>query len=212
MDASGILYAVGTTYSSDWVSGGWNTDLAGPSDGFVVSFTPSAHHRWSTYFGGASWEDGNDITADASGNVYAAGGTASPDWISGGWETNHGGRKDAFVIKISPGTTPTADLNSDGHVDSADLDLVRMNWQTTVSPGDLLHGDASGDGTVGSADLDIIRANWGVGAAAAAARTETEESTPVSAPTFIGPRRAPVSDAAFSLVEKLRSRRHPLRS
>ena len=53
------------------------------------------------------------------------------------------------------------DLNGDGSVGSADLDIVRANWGATVTPGDLAMGDPSGDGTVGSADLDVVRANWG---------------------------------------------------
>ena len=59
------------------------------------------------------------------------------------------------------------DLNDDGMVGSADLDIVRANWGQTVTAGDLLHGDPSEDGQVGSADLDIVRANWGNTAAAA---------------------------------------------
>ena len=59
------------------------------------------------------------------------------------------------------------DLNGDGLVGSADLDIVRGNWGSSVAAGDLLSGDPSGDGTVGSADLDIVRANWGATAAAA---------------------------------------------
>ncbi len=59
------------------------------------------------------------------------------------------------------------DLNGDGTVSSADLDIVRGNWGQAVTPGDLSAGDANGDGTVSSADLDIVRANWGNTAAAA---------------------------------------------
>ncbi len=59
------------------------------------------------------------------------------------------------------------DLNGDGLVGSADLDIVRANWGSTVTPGDSSVGDPSGDGIVGSADLDIVRANWGATAAAA---------------------------------------------
>ena len=58
------------------------------------------------------------------------------------------------------------DLNGDGLVGSADLDIVRANWGTSTTPGDLLSGDPSGDGSVGSADLDIVRANWGATSAA----------------------------------------------
>jgi hypothetical protein len=72
-------------------------------------------------------------------------------------------------ITLSGGGAPgvEGDLNGDGMVGSADLDIVRGNWGQTVEPGCLSCGDPSGDGTVGSADLDIVRANWGATAAAA---------------------------------------------
>ena len=65
------------------------------------------------------------------------------------------------------GTTPTleGDLDGDGAVNSADLDLVRGNWGSAVAPNTL--GDANGDGFVNSTDLDVVRANWGATAAAA---------------------------------------------
>lgn len=68
-------------------------------------------------------------------------------------------------ISINPVRIP-GDLNGDGLVGSADLDLVRAHWGASVTPGDLLSGDISADGSVGSADLDIVRANWGNGPAA----------------------------------------------
>ena len=51
------------------------------------------------------------------------------------------------------------DLNGDGFVGSADLDMVRGNWGEVVAPGTL--GDANNDGFVNSGDLDIVRGNWG---------------------------------------------------
>lgn len=79
------------------------------------------------------------------------------------------------------------DLNADGMVGSADLDIVRANWGRHVPPGTLGEGDPSGDGLVGSADLDIVRANWGssVGPAAAIPFTAT-------------PPAAAASDAAYA--------------
>lgn len=59
------------------------------------------------------------------------------------------------------------DLNGDGTVSAADLDIVRANWGVQVEAGSLISGDASGDGLVSAADLDIVRANWGAHAAAA---------------------------------------------
>lgn len=55
----------------------------------------------------------------------------------------------------------SADINGDGMVGSADLDIIRANWGRTVTPGDRLSGDLSGDGFVSSADLDLVRAFWG---------------------------------------------------
>ena len=72
-----------------------------------------------------------------------------------------------FVLQGGGPTDPLpGDLNNDGSVGSADLDIVRANWGQTVTVGDLTLGDASQDGEVGSADLDIVRANWGQTAAA----------------------------------------------
>ena len=53
------------------------------------------------------------------------------------------------------------DLNGDGSVGSADLDIVRAHWGESVASGDRASGDPSGDGMVGSADLDMVRASWG---------------------------------------------------
>ena len=70
-------------------------------------------------------------------------------------------RDDKVLITASPDPALAGDLNDDGFVGSADLDIVRANWGATVEPGDLSAGDADGDGQVNSADLDVIRANWG---------------------------------------------------
>ena len=53
------------------------------------------------------------------------------------------------------------DMNEDGYVGSADLDIVRFHWGQYVMPGDTYAGDANGDGYVGSADLDTVRSHWG---------------------------------------------------
>lgn len=71
-----------------------------------------------------------------------------------------------LIETFGGGATPIeGDLNADGIVSSADLDIVRGNWGNSVTGAE--NGDPSGDGVVGSADLDIVRANWGNTAAAA---------------------------------------------
>ncbi len=54
-----------------------------------------------------------------------------------------------------------ADINGDGVVGSADLDVIRANWGRTVTPGDRSSGDLDGDGIVSGNDLDIVRLFWG---------------------------------------------------
>ena len=100
VDSSGNVYVTGTTYSSGWVSGGWDTTLGGTLDGYVVKLDTTGAHLWSSYLGGASDEQGLDIAVDSSGNVYATGFTHSSGWVSGGWDTTHNGGSDGYVVKL----------------------------------------------------------------------------------------------------------------
>ena len=67
------------------------------------------------------------------------------------------------TVPIMHPTTPQwpGDLDGDGSVGSADLDIVRANWGREVIAGDWTSGDLNLDGRVGSADLDRVRAHWG---------------------------------------------------
>ena len=73
---------------------------------------------------------------------------------------------DNVEINIDSADLLPGDLNCDGSVNSADLDIVRANWGSSVSPGCIGWGDPTGDGVVNSSDLDVVRANWGRTAAA----------------------------------------------
>ena len=66
------------------------------------------------------------------------------------------------------------DLNSDGFVGLADLDIVLAFWNQFVAPGDPVLGDPSGDGYVGLDDLDLVLGNWNAGTPPMAA-TEVPE-------------------------------------
>jgi hypothetical protein len=62
--------------------------------------------------------------------------------------------------------SPAGDLNGDGFVGQADLDIVLGAWGTGGESGQPLsdpRADASGDGFVGQADLDIVLGTWGQG-------------------------------------------------
>ncbi len=54
------------------------------------------------------------------------------------------------------------DLDGDGFVGLADLDIILNNWNQAVPPGNPL-ADPTGDGFVGLADLDIVLNNWNAG-------------------------------------------------
>ncbi len=55
------------------------------------------------------------------------------------------------------------DLDFDGFVGIADLNLILSQWNQNVTPGDLLLGDPTGDGFVGIEDLGVVLGNWNAG-------------------------------------------------
>ena len=68
---------------------------------------------FSTYLGGTSWEQARDVVADAQGNLYVVGGTASADFPTTpgayqrtfdatGTDIGSGGYCDVFVVKLDP--------------------------------------------------------------------------------------------------------------
>ncbi len=69
-----------------------------------------------------------------------------------------------FNINFGSGTfSPIeGDLDGDGFVGIADLNIILGAWNQSVPPGDPL-ADPSGDGFVGIADLNIVLGNWNAG-------------------------------------------------
>ncbi len=127
-----------------------------------------------------AWLGGGETDIPNNGiRIHDLGG---PEWDDWGWYffTKDIGGTGSYGLPAHPGaayvpsleveydpnwspTTLPGDLNGDGAVDSADLDIVRANWGLAVPP-----ADPSADGSVGSADLDIVRSNWGTVASAEA--------------------------------------------
>ena len=102
LDWNGDCYVSGSTFSSDWVSSGWDTTFS-TSDGYVVKLNTAGGHIWSTYIGGTDAETGFGIAVDAAGDCYVTGYTYSSGWVSGGWDTSHGGTSysDGYVVKLN---------------------------------------------------------------------------------------------------------------
>ncbi len=117
VDTSGNAYVTGYTQSTDFPVNNGST-LGRVQDAFVTKFSASGVRVYSTYLGGSGSENnggidaGYGIAADASGNAYVTGYTASPDFpvtdgstYSGGSDVFGGG--DAFVTKLSTIPNPT---------------------------------------------------------------------------------------------------------
>ncbi|MCH8044429.1 MAG: SBBP repeat-containing protein [Planctomycetes bacterium] len=102
VDQNGNTIVTGYTTSARWISGGFDTTYNNGDDAFIVKLSPAGEHLWSTYVGGRGGERGYGVAVDFAGNVLMTGSTTSSDWVSGGFDTTHGGLRDIFVIKLSP--------------------------------------------------------------------------------------------------------------
>lgn len=67
------------------------------------------------------------------------------------------------------------DLNNDGFVGIADLNIVLGNWNNDVTAGVWFNGDPSGDGFVGITDLNVVLGNWNVGTPPSGGSTQVPE-------------------------------------
>ncbi len=100
-DGSGNCYVTGGTWSSGWVSGGFDTSINGEGDAFVAKVASDGAHLWSTYLGGTEDDGGYGVATDAAGDCYVTGYTHSDGWVSGGFDTSINGESDAYVVKLA---------------------------------------------------------------------------------------------------------------
>ncbi len=75
VDASGNVYLGGETHSASAIfqGSGFDDNLGGTQDGFVVKFNSGGQRQWGTYYGGNGNEFIYAIDVDGTGNVYATG-------------------------------------------------------------------------------------------------------------------------------------------
>ncbi len=98
-DASGNVYLAGATYDTVGIaSGGFQNGFFGSQFvAYLVKFDANGNRLWGTYYGGGGPGGGastgpSSLATDATGNVYMAGTTNSPDSIaSGGFLNTYGG-------------------------------------------------------------------------------------------------------------------------
>src|SRR6476659_2860606 len=82
VDGAGNAYVTGYTGSSNFpTANAFQPDYAGSWDAFVTKLNADGSALvYSTYLGGSSYEQGQGITVDSSGNAYVTGNTYSGDF------------------------------------------------------------------------------------------------------------------------------------
>src|SRR5262249_49788457 len=105
LDTEGNAYVAGTTSSSNFpiVNALQPAYGGGSYDAFVAKVDASGSALvYSTYLGGSSDEEGDDIAVDAQGNAYVTGYTASDNFPTDTpLQVARGGGSDAFVTKVN---------------------------------------------------------------------------------------------------------------
>ena len=110
LDPRGAATVAGSTSSADFPTtpGAFDTTYNGPTtqggDAFVARLSPTlASLTYSTFLGGAFYENVNAMALDARGEAVVAGNTSSADFPTtvGAFDTTHnGGTYDAFVTRL----------------------------------------------------------------------------------------------------------------
>ncbi len=105
VDSSGNAYVTGDTISTDFPTANpLQAGLGGIQNAFVVKLNPAGSSLvYSTYLGGSSYDEGNGIAVDSSGNAYVTGDTISTDFPTANpLQAALGGIQNAFVVKLNP--------------------------------------------------------------------------------------------------------------
>jgi hypothetical protein len=104
LDGEGNAYVAGRTESSDFPGASMvQATRSGSLDAFVAKLNPSGTALvWATWLGGSGVDAANEIALDASGNVYVAGQTESPNFpLRNALQSERKGAVDAFVAKLN---------------------------------------------------------------------------------------------------------------
>ena len=152
IDGAGNAYIAGYGTSSDYptTAGAFDTSYNNGWDVFVTKLNSSGTAlSYSTYLGGATYEEARGIAVDGSGGAYVTGHTFSAAYptTAGAFDTSYDnsvGGSDAFVTKLDPSGASLAystflggsgdDLGEGVAVDAANRAYVTGYTETTNFP------------------------------------------------------------------------------
>lgn len=106
VDAGGNIYIASSTQSNDFplTANAFQPTLGGQQDAVVCALDPTCSNLlMSTYLGGSNNDNGLGIRIDAT-SIYICGGTSSsnfPNTGNGYQNSNQGGARDAYVVRLS---------------------------------------------------------------------------------------------------------------
>jgi hypothetical protein len=157
VDGSGVVTVAGDTWADfPTTSGAYDRDLNGANDVFVSRLdfrkAGAAQLVYSTLLGGGSYDGASTVAVDTSGVVTVAGFTSSANLPTtrGAYDTTQNNGVDAFVSRLDPSKTGTAQLVYSTYLGGLNDDFARA-----------LAVDASGVVTVagytGSIDFPTTR-------------------------------------------------------
>jgi hypothetical protein len=106
VDGAGNAFVTGLTASTAFptTSGAYDTTHNGLFDAFVTKLNAAGSALlYSTFIGGDSFEEGNGIAIDNSGNAFVTGRTNSTNYptTAGAYNTTYNGGVDVFVTKLN---------------------------------------------------------------------------------------------------------------
>jgi hypothetical protein len=99
VDSSGNACVAGY-FSSSMTMGAYTLTNAGWSDVFVAKLNSTGGVTWASRFRGASWDYGNGVAVDSSGNACVAG-YFSSSMTMGAYTLSNAGSWDVFVAMVS---------------------------------------------------------------------------------------------------------------
>jgi len=158
LDASGNVHTIGYfwgTVDFDPNAGTANLTAAGNADIFVSKLDASGNYVWAKNMGSATFDNGNSIALDASGNVYTTGGfsgTADFDPGAGTSNLTSAGSADIFVSKLTSSGDFVTAVNMGGTSSEGGNQIVVDGSFNIYITGDL-QGTADFDPGAGTSNL-----------------------------------------------------------